>query len=162
MDKFTPEQMRKQPVLVLCNHCDRPPCVRVCPTKATFKREEDGIVMMDMHRCIGCRYCMAACPYGSRSFNWRDPKPFVRQGIRTDYPTRTKGVVEKCTLCAERLARGENPACVDAANKVGGAGTIVFGDIADPNSEISRVLRSRQTVRRKPSLGTSPQVYYLL
>ena len=73
---YTQEVLRETPVMVFCNHCDNPPCVRVCPTQATWKRE-DGIVMMDWHRCIGCRYCVAACPYGSRSFNWFDPRPYI-------------------------------------------------------------------------------------
>jgi molybdopterin-containing oxidoreductase family iron-sulfur binding subunit len=85
------------PVMVLCNHCDNPPCVRVCPTQATWKRE-DGIVAMDWHRCIGCRYCIAACPYRSRSFNWLDPRPYI-QNQNLEFPRRTKGVVEKCTMC---------------------------------------------------------------
>ncbi len=105
-----PEAVLEAPVLVLCNHCTNPPCVRVCPTQATWKREEDGIVMMDMHRCIGCRYCMAACPYGSRSFNWRDPRDFMdtdaEGNFRTEFPTRTRGVVEKCNFCAERIRDG--------------------------------------------------------
>ncbi|MBI5527441.1 MAG: 4Fe-4S dicluster domain-containing protein [Deltaproteobacteria bacterium] len=148
-------------VLVLCNHCDNPPCVRVCPTKATWKRP-DGIVMMDEHRCIGCRYCIVACPYGSRSFNWQDPRPFITTGIRVEYPTRTKGVVEKCTFCTERLAKGLLPACVEVCNKVAGRGTMIFGDAGEVNSEIVRALRAGFSLRRKPALGTEPQVYYIV
>jgi molybdopterin-containing oxidoreductase family iron-sulfur binding subunit len=154
------------PVLVLCNHCANPSCVRVCPTGATWKRESDGIVMMDMHRCIGCRYCMAACPYGARSFNWRDPRPFVATGSdgqpASDYPTRTRGVVEKCTFCAERVREGREPACVEAARAAGAEGALVFGDAADSGSEVSRILRERTTLVRRPSLGNGPNVYYLL
>jgi Fe-S-cluster-containing dehydrogenase component len=155
------------PVLVLCNHCDNPPCVRVCPTKATWKRESDGIVMMDMHRCIGCRYCMAACPYGSRSFNWEDPRPYIARdeagAFPSDFPTRTKGVVEKCNFCAERLREGLAPACVDAANRVrGGAGALTFGDLSDPDSDVSRLLRERRTIARRIGLGTGPNVFYLV
>ncbi len=162
-----PEERAEAPVLVLCNHCERPPCVRVCPTQATWKRESDGIVMMDMHRCIGCRYCMAACPYGSRSFNWRDPRPFIETdetgALASDYPTRTRGVVEKCNFCAERLREGLEPACVEAARGVeGGEGALVFGDVSDPDSEISRILRERATVVRRPELGTGPKVYYIV
>ena len=148
-------------VLVLCNHCDNPPCVRVCPTKATWKRQ-DGIVMMDQHRCIGCRYCIVGCPYGSRSFNWQDPRPFITTGIRPDYPTRTKGVVEKCTFCTERLVKGLPPACVEVCNKVSGPGTMTFGDIRDPKSEVARALKDGFSIRRKPELGTEPQIYYLV
>jgi Fe-S-cluster-containing dehydrogenase component len=148
-------------VLVLCNHCDNPPCVRVCPTKATWKRP-DGIVMMDQHRCIGCRYCIAGCPYGSRSFNWQDPRPFITTGINPDYPTRTKGVVEKCTLCTERLVKGLPPVCVEVCNKVAGPGTMTFGDIRDPDSEVARVLKGSFSIRRKPELGTEPQIFYLV
>jgi molybdopterin-containing oxidoreductase family iron-sulfur binding subunit len=150
------EQMHK-PFLVLCNHCDNPPCVRMCPVKATFKRESDGIVMMDFHRCIGCRCCMAACPYGSRSFNWSDPRPHVAEQD-PGFPTRTKGVVEKCNFCAERLAKGLIPACVEACKEK----ALVFGDVSDPDSEVREILRSRYTVRRKPELGTRPQIYYIM
>jgi len=158
----TAESVRELPVLVLCNHCSDPPCVRVCPTQATWKRESDGVVMMDMHRCIGCRYCIAACPYGSRSFNWRDPRPFLGEKIKPPYPTRTKGVVEKCTFCAERLRDGLEPACVEAAKRVAGPGAMAFGDLSDRNSEVSRVLRNAYTIVRKPSLGTGPNVYYVV
>jgi Fe-S-cluster-containing dehydrogenase component len=159
--------MRDLPVLVLCNHCTNPPCVKVCPTQATWKRESDGIVMMDMHRCIGCRYCMAACPYGARSFNWRDPRPYVErdaQGLpASDYPTRTIGVVEKCTFCAERIRTGKAPACVEAANKVpGGEGALTFGDVTDPDSDVSRILRTENTMCRRGNLGTGPNVYYVV
>jgi Fe-S-cluster-containing dehydrogenase component len=151
-----PEAMKKTPVSVLCNHCEDPPCVKVCPTKATWKRE-DGIVMMDYHRCIGCRYCMAACPYGARSFNWRDPRPFIKN-VNEDFPTRTKGVVEKCNFCEERLAQGLKPACVEACKE----NALIFGDLNDPDSEIVKVLKTRLTIRRKPYLGTQPKVFYLL
>ncbi|HKJ01575.1 MAG TPA: 4Fe-4S dicluster domain-containing protein [Longimicrobiales bacterium] len=163
----TAPELKDAPVLVLCNHCTEPACVKVCPTGATWKRESDGIVMMDMHRCIGCRYCMAACPYGSRSFNWRDPRPWVETEANgkpvSDYPTRTKGVVEKCTFCAERLRTGRPPACVEAANLVpGGEGALVFGDVSDPESEVSRVLREKNTVCRRVGLGTGPNVFYVV
>jgi molybdopterin-containing oxidoreductase family iron-sulfur binding subunit len=159
--------VREAPVLVLCNHCTEPPCVKVCPTEATWKRETDGIVMMDMHRCIGCRYCMAACPYGARSFNWRDPAAFIahdeRGNLLSEYPARTVGVVEKCTFCAERIRNGRAPACVEAANGVpGGEGALVFGDVSDPGSDVSRVLRERNTIVRRESLGTGPNVFYIV
>jgi len=151
------ESLAEKPIMVMCNHCDNPPCVRVCPTKATFRRD-DGIVMMDMHRCIGCRFCMAACPYGSRSFNFYDPRLFLPKKLPTpDYPTRSKGVVEKCTFCADRLAKGQLPACVEA-----GKGKLVFGDLADPRSDLRLLLRERYSIRRKPFLGTRPSVYYLV
>ncbi len=162
----TSEAAKTMPVLVLCNHCESPPCVRVCPTGATWKRDSDGIVMMDQHRCIGCRYCMAACPYGSRSFNWKDPRPYLETGpngeFLSDYPTRTKGVVEKCNFCSERLRDGREPACVEAARSVqGGEAALTFGDRTDPESEVSRLLRERHTIARKISLGTGPNVYYI-
>ncbi len=149
-------ELRNKPVIVLCNHCDNPPCVRVCPTKATFKRR-DGIVMMDFHRCIGCRFCIAGCPYGARSMNFRDPRPFVKE-VNPEFPTRTKGVVEKCNFCEERLAKGLPPACVAACKEK----AMVFGDVENPQSEVRRHLRTHFTIRRKPELGTQPQVYYIV
>jgi len=154
--EYTAETFRDKPVLVLCNHCNNPPCVRVCPTRATWKRE-DGLVMMDWHRCIGCRYCVAACPYGSRSFNWVDPRPRIPI-LNADFPTRTKGVVEKCTFCEERLARGQAPACVEACPDK----ALVFGDLADQDSEVRKLVRARYTIRRKPELGTQPQIFYIV
>lgn len=151
------EAARSKPAIVLCNHCDHPPCVRVCPTKATFKRA-DGIVMMDFHRCIGCRYCMAACPYGSRSFNYFDPRTKFVDIPNPEFPTRMKGVVEKCNFCVERLAEGKLPACVEACPEK----AMTFGDLGDPNSEVSRLLRENFTIKRKPELGTRPMVYYLV
>ncbi|MBZ5564937.1 MAG: 4Fe-4S dicluster domain-containing protein [Acidobacteriia bacterium] len=153
---YTEAALQGKPVMVFCNHCDNPPCVRVCPTQATWKRE-DGIVMMDWHRCIGCRYCMAACPYGSRSFNWFDPRPYISE-LNPDYPTRTKGVVEKCTFCEERLAKGQAPLCVEACPEK----ALVFGNLADPKSEVRRLLDARFSIRRKPELGTHPEVFYLV
>ncbi len=155
--EYEREDLKHAPALLLCNHCNEPPCVSVCPTHATWKRKKDGIVMMDWHRCIGCRYCIAACPYGSRSFNYRNPRPGIEQ-INVDYPTRMRGVVEKCTFCEERLARGEIPACVEACE----VGALVFGDLEEPHSEVRRLLNEHFTIRRKPELGTQPQVYYII
>jgi len=149
-------------VLVLCNHCSKPPCAKVCPTQATYRRKQDGVVMMDMHRCIGCRYCIAACPYGSRSFNWTDPRGH-KGTVRSDFPTRTKGVVEKCNFCAERLRVGGEPACVEAARQVdGGEGALTFGNLNDPESDVRKLLKEQHTICRRPSLGTQPNVFYIV
>jgi molybdopterin-containing oxidoreductase family iron-sulfur binding subunit len=158
-------QLEELPIMTLCNHCDNPPCVRACPTQATFK-SADGIVMMDFHRCIGCRFCMAACPYGARSFNWRNPRELDANGdykyIKNPnpaFPTRMRGVVEKCNLCSERLAEGLLPACVEAA---GASNAIIFGDLNNPTAPISRVLQEKFTIQRKPALGTMPSVFYII
>ena len=153
---YREQGLQKMRLPVLCNHCENPPCVRVCPTKATFRRP-DGIVMMDYHRCIGCRLCMAACPYGARSMNFRDPRPFITK-INPDFPTRTKGVVEKCNFCAERLAQGKLPACVLACRQ----NAILFGDLHDSTSDIRKLIGKRFNLRRKAHLGTAPQIYYIL
>ncbi len=146
-------------IVLLCNHCDNPPCVRVCPTKATFKMEHNGIVAMDYHRCIGCRFCMMGCPYGARSFNWFDPRPHIKEKVNPDFPTRMRGVVEKCNFCADLLALGKKPACQEAAAEVG---AVFFGDLNDPQSEVRKVLAENPTIQRKPSLGTRPSVFYIL
>ena len=155
-NQFLNEAVEHRPFLLLCNHCENPSCVRACPTQATFKRESDGIVLMDFHRCIGCRFCMAACPFGARSFNFRDPRPFIEENSK-EFPTRSKGVVEKCNFCAERLAVGKMPACVEASN-----GALAFGDLYDPHSNVRELLKENYTIRRKQTLGTEPSVYYIV
>ena len=109
---------------------------------------------------------MAACPFGARSFNWGDPRRAPKElnpGFPTnpEYPTRTKGVVEKCNFCAERLAKGKYPACVEAANKIK-ENALIFGDLDDVGSEVRKLLRSRYSIRRKPELGTGPNIYYIV
>jgi molybdopterin-containing oxidoreductase family iron-sulfur binding subunit len=157
INKYLSERVEHRPIPALCNHCENPPCVKACPTRATFKRD-DGIVMMDYHRCIGCRFCMVGCPYGARSFNWVDPRPAIEEkNFNPKFPTRMKGVVEKCNFCAERIARGEYPACVEASK-----GAIYFGDLDDPNSQVRKILKEQFTIRRKPDLGTEPAVYYII
>ncbi|MBU2488245.1 MAG: 4Fe-4S dicluster domain-containing protein [Proteobacteria bacterium] len=164
-NEHLPAEIAREPFLVLCNQCVNPPCVRVCPTQATFQRP-DGIVMMDYHRCIGCRFCMAGCPYGSRSFNWFDPRQQASlkdaegnfSPPNPEFPSRTKGVVEKCNFCAERLAKGQMPACVEACKN----NELIFGDLDDHESEVSKALRKHFTIRRKPELGTQPQIYYII
>ncbi len=161
-NEFLEDNVRELPFLLMCNHCDDPPCARVCPVEATFKRP-DGIVAQDYHRCIGCRFCMAACPYGSRSFNWLDPRIPLKEEqaegrkLNPKFPTRMRGVVEKCTFCVELLAQGKKPACVTACPDV-----MIFGNLADPDSNIRKVLRERVSLRRKLELGTKPSVFYLV
>jgi Fe-S-cluster-containing dehydrogenase component len=141
---------------VLCNHCENPPCTRVCPTQATWQRK-DGVVMMDWHRCIGCRYCAVACPYGARSFNWMDPRPYIKK-LNPAFPSRAKGFIEKCTFCEERLEVGKLPLCVEACKQK----CLVFGDLNQPDSEIRAILRSTPTIRRRAHLGTGPKVFYIV
>ncbi len=156
-NQFTPEKFKSGQFPLLCNHCENPPCVRVCPTQATY-RMEDGIVAMDYHRCIGCRFCMAGCPYGARSFNYVDPRLSLSDPApNPEFPTRMPGVVEKCTFCAERLAVGKLPACVEASN-----GALLFGDLNNPKSNVRKALAENFSIRRKPTLGTQPGVYYLV
>ncbi len=134
---------------MLCQHCEQPPCVDVCPTNASMKRE-DGIVLVDRHLCIGCRYCMMACPYGSRSF--------VHENLdnqKTHMP-RGKGTVESCTLCVHRVDKGEIPACVEA---VGGDG-VIFGDLYDANSKINQTLKKIQSTQIRSDLNLNTGVRY--
>ena len=152
-----PDRVKKQQFMLLCNHCDNPPCVRVCPTGATYQMS-DGTIAMDYHRCIGCRFCMTGCPYGARSFNFFDPRKHLPKEMpNPEYPSRMLGVVEKCTFCTERLAKGLLPACVEASN-----GAILFGDLEDPNSTVRKALAENFHIRRKPTYGTNPSVYYLI
>ncbi len=137
---------------LLCQHCEHPPCVDVCPTGASFKRE-DGIVLVDKHTCIGCRYCMMACPYKARSFlheSVKDQKPWAPRG---------KGTVESCTLCVHRVDNDRIPACVEACNAAEG-GALRFGDLNDENSEISRQLREYGGKEIRADLGLNTGVRY--
>lgn len=160
-----------------CMHCDNAPCVMVCPAKATYRRE-DGIIVQDFRRCLGCKYCIVACPYGARSFNYQEPeeKAYHRPDPPPDrevrgmwpFPRRVHGVVEKCTFCFHRIDQGLKegkkigtevvPACVEACP----AHTLSFGDLDDPESEVSRLLASRQWTRLREGMGTEPKVFYLL
>ena len=159
MDSFPARDVLERRYLMLCNQCVNPSCARVCPAGATFRLPAaGGVVVMDYHRCIGCRFCMAACPYGARSFNYDDPRRHLRaEDINPTFPTRMKGVVEKCSFCSQLLAVGRLPLCVEASE-----GAIVFGDLADPESDVRKVLAENFTIRRKPTLGTEPSVYYII
>ena len=141
---------------VACQHCENPACLRVCPTGATYK-DDKGRVEIDYEKCIGCRMCMAACPYNARVFNWNEPvrDPDFNYGDK-DVPVRGKGVVEKCTLCKERTDRGDEPMCVKCCL----AKARIFGDLDDPESEVSRVVRERNATALLPEQGTRPQVRY--
>jgi molybdopterin-containing oxidoreductase family iron-sulfur binding subunit len=150
----------RQHVTIACQHCENPACTRVCPVGATYKREEDGVVFQDYDKCIGCRMCMAACPYtGVRSFNWEEPAYRMEFPVGDkDIPQHQKHTVEKCTLCSHRLARGEEPACIDACP----AWARYFGDLNNPESEVSHLVVSRQHKQLLPERGTNPSVYYLV
>lgn len=153
--KYISDEIKKRPFLLLCNHCDNPPCVRVCPVKATFKRK-DGIVMQDMHRCIGCKFCMAACPYGARNYNFYPPREYLRS-VNPEFPTRSLGVVEKCIFCYHRLDEGLMPYCVEASK-----GKMFFGNLLDDTSEVRKVIAENIILVRKPELGTNPKVFYII
>lgn len=135
---------------VMCQHCAEPPCVDVCPTGASFKRV-DGIVLVDRHVCIGCRFCMMACPYKARSFVHEE----IHQ--QTNAAPRGMGTVEACNLCVDRVDAGQNPACVDACRS-NGKKALLFGDLNDPNSEIAK--RVKGAVQLRPDLKTNNGVRY--
>lgn len=123
----------------LCNHCDDPPCVKVCPTQASYRRDEGGLVLIDDKKCIGCKYCMLACPYDARFTN------------------PVKGTADKCSFCDHLVDKGLEPTCVRSC--MGRAR--IFGDLNDPNSKVSQVLRDNAVTVLKAGLGTAPKVFYI-
>jgi molybdopterin-containing oxidoreductase family iron-sulfur binding subunit len=137
---------------VMCQHCKHPPCVDVCPTGASFIRA-DGIVLVDRHLCIGCRYCMMACPYKARNF--------VHENImdQKSYAPRGKGTVEACTMCVHRIDAERKPACVEACSTTGHA-SMLFGDLNDPNSEIAKRVAAVTTTQIRADLRTDPAIRY--
>jgi tetrathionate reductase subunit B len=141
-----------QTLPLLCLHCEKPPCVDVCPTGASFKRE-DGIVLVDKHICIGCRYCMMACPYKARSF--------IHETLQDQMPhaPRGKGTVESCTFCVHRVDDGRTPACVEACSAEN-HNAMIFGDLNDPSSEISIQLKQHNTRQIRADLELNPGVRY--
>jgi len=154
-----------------CMQCEHAPCVDVCPVKASEYRP-DGIVMVDYDKCIGCRYCEVACPYGARSFNWEaftGPNPAVPEWGQPEVERRPRGVVEKCSFCYHRIDRGlangllpgvdrdATPACVGVCP----TGARLFGDLNDPESNVSQILRNHNSFRLREDLGTGPRVYFL-
>jgi len=144
---------------VACQQCENPECVKACPTTATWQ-EEDGIVVVDYDWCIGCRYCMAACPYGARHFNWTEPGiPKDETNPKTHYlgnRPRSHGVVEKCTFCIQRTRTGRYPACAEACP----VGARKFGNLLDPDSEIRYLLKHKRTFVLKAELETRPRFFY--
>ncbi len=144
---------------VQCHHCKNPPCVRVCPVKATWQ-EPDGITVVDYNWCIGCRYCEAACPYFARRFNWSTPSiPKEQMNTNMSYlgnRPRYKGVMEKCHFCIQRTRAGRYPACLEVCP----TGSRKFGNILDPNSEVSYILKNKRVLILKEELGTLPRFFY--
>jgi molybdopterin-containing oxidoreductase family iron-sulfur binding subunit len=144
---------------VQCQHCANPPCTKVCPVSATWT-EPDGIVVIDYNWCIGCRCCMAACPYMGRWFNFKDPViPADQLNPLTHYlgnRPRMRNVVEKCTFCIQRVRVGKYPKCVEVCP----VGARKFGNLLDPDSEISRIIKTKRVFRLKEDLNTQPKFYY--
>lgn len=143
-------------VPIACQHCDNAACERACPTGATYT-DDKGRVQIDYDKCIGCRMCMAACPYNARVFNWSEPvrSTGFSYGDK-EAPVRSKGVMEKCTLCKERTDRGEEPMCVHCCP----ADARIYGDLDDPDSRISKTIRERNAYVLLPEKGTQPKVHY--
>lgn len=151
----------------MCAHCDQPPCVKVCPVDATFKRT-DGIVLIDTDRCIGCRFCMVACPYSARTFSWSEPElteetKYAHYSPETSFPAKM-GTVSKCDFCPDQVRKGEMPHCVSACPN----GVYYFGDENEDavsngaeTVRLSELLRDRAGYRFMEDLGTRPRVYYL-
>lgn len=159
---------------MMCGHCDNAPCIKVCPVYATYRSDETGIIGQVYGRCIGCRFCMAACPYTAKVFNWYQyaVPDEVQPSINPDVSVRPEGVVEKCSFCHHRLmaardraaaegrevAPGEYaPACVESCP----AQAMTFGDLDDPNTEAHKLARSPRASRLLDSLGTRPKLFYL-
>lgn len=142
-----------------CMHCQNPPCVEVCPTGASYKRA-DGIVAVDYDKCMGCRYCETACPYGARTFI-DGLRGYFPQGLtayeQVTYAKHQVGVEEKCNFCMDLLAKGEQPACVATCV----AHARFFGNLDDPNSEVAQLIAKRRGYQLLAELGTNPSVYYL-
>ena len=144
---------------IQCHQCADPPCTKVCPIEATWQ-EADGITVVDYDWCIGCRYCQAACPYWARRFNWTDPE-IPSDEINPDMAylsnrPRSRGVMEKCTFCLQRTRKGRMPACLEACP----TGARKFGNILDPNSEVSQILRDKRVFVLKEEVGTNPRFFY--
>lgn len=144
---------------VLCNHCQEPPCVQVCPTGASTQRE-DGIVVIEYEKCVGCKACITACPYGARTYI-EDLNGYFEQGLTPyeefGYQKHQSGVVEKCNFCYERLEKGLEPACIAACP----VSCRYFGDLDDPDSDVSRLLKVRNSFQLLAELGTKPSVSYI-
>lgn len=167
-----PSTVVRQPLPILCMQCKNPECLRVCPTKATTQRE-DGIVTVDPNLCIGCRYCMIACPYGARYIvpKWKSyfgdekppspledgPNPLEKYAKEKWTEKHGENTVVKCDFCIDRLEKGLKPACVDACP----AKARYIGDLEDPESEICRLIKSERGFPLNPEFGTEPSVYYL-
>ncbi|OGS04696.1 MAG: 4Fe-4S ferredoxin [Elusimicrobia bacterium RIFCSPLOWO2_12_FULL_59_9] len=144
---------------VQCHQCRKAPCVKACPVQATWQ-EPDGIVVIDYNWCIGCRYCMAACPYGARRFNFEKPEIpkdelNPEMGYLSNRP-RPKGVVEKCHFCLHRTRKGKYPACVEVCP----TGSRKFGNLLDPDSEIANIIKTKRVYVLKEEVGTLPRFYY--
>lgn len=150
--------LTRQYVPLACQHCENPACMKVCPTGATYK-DEKGRVEIDYDKCIGCRFCMAACPYNARVFNWSEPDhdPDFQTGFK-DVPVRPRGVMEKCSLCKERCDAdpGVEPMCVVCCP----SSARIYGDLDDPDSKISQIVSKTKAYNLLEGKGTRPQVYY--